>query len=763
MGKRDPDMARLSRLSRLTAWLPTLVALAMLKAPSFDILDYHCCLVLSPIMGLCAGSISAKSTLGKRSQWLLLMLGPVGVYVLNSLFVPWCAPMTGLGFYALGPLCSVFVGACMGVIARAWGTRWGQARLMLIATASTLPALWHFYWQPQVFAYQSLFGWVAGALYEDNLDLHSRYLTFRLINTPVWLCGAAIAHILSQRTARSSSPPWQILLQDRRAMVALSVLLSALFCWRELQPAMGWRLTKAQMHQILDGRIHVTPAPGGEIVVAMSSHARWRSEAHEIADDLRHVWIELSEFFGQALEEPVQVFIYRNARQKQELMGAHNVEMAKPWLRQIHLVWPGWGRSIVRHELAHVFAGQLCVNWLGVPLRNGLWPDPVLIEGVAVAAEWPVRDGLTPHQWSAAMHRLGLAPSMSALFEPTGFFQQSSARSYTIAGSFLRWFRDTYGELSLRQLMQRGSLSQATDRSLEQLSAQWEHFLEGFQLTDAQLHRASARFQRSGLFFRPCSLEIGRCRERARKAWRQGDDQRAVAIWGRLKDDIESAAEGRPIGLDVQRAYAFALGQAGQSTAALEQLPQASTRTSAQLANFEALRADLVALHGDFQAAKVLWRRAASEFTSEGWRRMQLAKIYLSNLPEGRRLLRDSWLRSRNKPGHFERMRALTSAYPDDPMAQYLSALWRRSRGSRLGADLCKIGPRLGALKYPLFADAAMKLCAIDQARAGQCRRLHETLATLRHKSSWARWMGDRLQRRCKVAQRPLTYEVSRR
>ena len=69
------------------------------------------------------------------------------------------------------------------------------------------------------------------------------------------------------------------------------------------------------------------------------------------------------------------------------------------------MVLPEFGASVLKHELAHVFAAGLTDSPLGVPLRHGLVPDALLIEGVAMAAEWPLHEGLDLHQWAAAMRR----------------------------------------------------------------------------------------------------------------------------------------------------------------------------------------------------------------------------------------------------------------------------------------------------------------------------------------------------------------------
>src|SRR5690606_36972577 len=106
--------------------------------------------------------------------------------------------------------------------------------------------------------------------------------------------------------------------------------------------------------------------------------------------------------------------------------------------------------QVLRHELAHVVAGEFGDPLFGVAARRVLGLPLAfnvgLIEGIAVAADWPdhfVRP-LTPHQSVKAMLELGVAPPVEKLLS-TGFFQFSAARSYTVAGSFLRFLLETRG------------------------------------------------------------------------------------------------------------------------------------------------------------------------------------------------------------------------------------------------------------------------------------------------------------------------------
>ena len=89
--------------------LPTLLAAALLTSPTWGALDYHASLALAPVVGLGAMTLALQPLpLLRRVGWTVAL--PLLVLLAGSLFVPNCNRVYGLEFYALGPLCSAFVG-----------------------------------------------------------------------------------------------------------------------------------------------------------------------------------------------------------------------------------------------------------------------------------------------------------------------------------------------------------------------------------------------------------------------------------------------------------------------------------------------------------------------------------------------------------------------------------------------------------------------------------------------------------------------------
>src|SRR2546422_2187059 len=97
-------------------------------------------------------------------------------------------------------------------------------------------------------------------------------------------------------------------------------------------------------------------------------------------------------------------------------------------LRQVHTNDAPAPHPILRHELAHAAFAEIAPGPFGVP--GGLWPQMALVEGAAVAADWPPGE-FTVHEEARALRDLKLLPDLRRLFAPARFYGESGARAYT--------------------------------------------------------------------------------------------------------------------------------------------------------------------------------------------------------------------------------------------------------------------------------------------------------------------------------------------
>ncbi len=751
-GLRRPwrDVGWASRLAPL--WICVFWTVWLTTRRGFDSLDYHACLALAPVIALAAGLLSITtlrrnvSESGGRALWRLwpvaaAMLMPLAIMTFNGLFVPNCAPGTGLVIYLLGPVFSAAVAVAMATLCLSLAPARPRLTFLILALASCLPALWHFLSQPQVTAYAPLVGYIVGPLYEDVIEPEWPWLSFRALDVALWLSLVAASRAASSTSAR----------------LAVAVAATAAVVGLIRAPLDGWRVDSETVERTLSIEVSVdiptpadalprsaasTSAPTPALVLHMppGGERSWLRSA--AVADAREAYVRLWLFFGQPAGRTVELYLYPDVLTKHRLMGARNVEMAKPWLSQAHMVLPAPGGTTMRHELAHVFAARLGRWPFGVPMRGGWLPDALLIEGVAVAAEWPRRGGLDPHGQTRAMRRLKLAPPLQTLLTPTGFFGQSSARAYTMAGSFVRWLVDHHGPQVLEALYFNGDIEAAAETPLHQLIASWEAFVDSDAaalLTDRHVERARARFEPGGLFQRPCLVEIGRCRARAGRAFMAGN----VGVERGLREELMSTLAphlgDRPLGPDLTVALTGSRARAGDHEAALAaldsilQAPAAATLSRLRRAGLLRARGDVRLRGGDRPCAQRDWSAAANLPLSDAGLRTLVVRQHLSATPEGRIWL-ENWLLLGRPAGRW--LTAIEELVPlasRDPVAAYLHARYTllRDRSEAPSIRLRELAPTLSQ-RFPLLAIEAWRLVAFRAARRGQCGPMRRAMQRAR-------------------------------
>ncbi len=247
---------------------------------------------------------------------------------------------------------------------------------------------------------------------------------------------------------------------------------------------------------------------------------------------------QVTETLATTVPGKIRSYYFQSRAQKFRLFGARNVDMAKPWRREIYVHHAPFPHRVLRHEIAHVVAGSFGDPLFGVSVRYRfglpLYFNVGLIEGIAVAADWPARFALTPHQSVKAMIALGLAPKQTQVFS-TAFLSLSSSRGYTLAGSFVRYLLDTYGAKQVQQLYtSAGDFQAAFQQSAAEIYSAWQQFISTVAITEEQQALAKERFRRRGIFHRPCPHAVARSRARASALARQGNHTAATPLRQRV-------------------------------------------------------------------------------------------------------------------------------------------------------------------------------------------------------------------------------------
>lgn len=533
--------------------------------PGFDALAYFFCLVIAPLLSVACSHLAVSHAHHTKHlpggsghpYWralgeslvvsLVLALLPLVVISANVLRVPVCDYGSGLLFYVVGPVLSAAFGAALGhsmgyiFLTRFWAM-WAVSGVIVLSFA--VLAL-HFYYHPSIFAYSPYIGFISGAIYDDVIQIGQTFLLYRINNLAqamAILFGANVLYLLKQHADGTSGTtgiarvPW---LQG--SIAAFAVVASLLFFWG--RGFVGYEITRDQIESELGGVYE-----SEHFVLHFPAGNSWfRNNIAILAEDHEFRFSQLSQELATIVPYKIHSYLYATNSQKRRLMGADKVQIAKPWLGEIHLTKPDYGAEVVKHELAHIFAANFASGPLRIPAFLGFLPHMGLVEGLAVAVE-SSRGRLSLHQWSATLMKLDKLPNIASVLGPAGYFSTYGATAYTTAGSFLRFLIDQYGIESVQRVYNSGDFNGAFGKSLETLTSQWTEWISDpnrVPISPDDLERSRFIFDRKPVLGRVCPLVIARMERDAEFLKKRRDYEESLTTWQKITSHNPQAPEKR--------------------------------------------------------------------------------------------------------------------------------------------------------------------------------------------------------------------------
>jgi hypothetical protein len=470
-----------------TSWLlAPAVALALslilTNVPLFNTLGYESSLVLGVVLPLFFGLLGATtlSRAQKCSSALFTFLAPPLVMLVNMLFVRNCSFIEGLGFYVL----SVGIGGIFAYSMMRFLKSLNVKSALLVYVSLyvgviVLPTLYRFYFTPQIFFFNHIFGFFSGAIYDEAIELEWRYVVFRIET----LLLSAFLLLYSFRQKFSM-----------RDLIVMTISFFPLVLPFELgSDEFGFTSSHETLSQALvpidaEGRWRMSPQTDS----LTRKRAVTRLEA-ELSDLQKRLELDTL--------PNISIFIYPNAEEKRKYTGAENVEFTKPWRKEIHITEQSFPTTI-RHELVHILFAQYGISGLGISNSIGL------VEGIAVAFETPDFDW-TAHELAAALLSNNLAPKkIESLLGSFGFWTGLGATSYTLMGSFVRYLVDSYGIEAFKAVYAESDFLRVYNKPLNGLMLEWKEFLSEQAVPPALDSTVLYRFKRKTIFQTICPHRV---------------------------------------------------------------------------------------------------------------------------------------------------------------------------------------------------------------------------------------------------------------
>jgi tetratricopeptide (TPR) repeat protein len=461
---------------------------------------------------------------------MLLLVIPLIVLWGNVLFVKNCSIPEGLQFFFLLPVVSVWFSASLGLFC-AVHYRWSRTSFMAIMLASIAYAAAVGYLTPPIFSYNVFYGYFPGLSYDEILRISLSLVLFRLVTIGLGGILLRLALLLVQSSTATDSTVQKgsalvLTLVSRRHRVPAVGILVTLALLYSFRCDLGWEATAGFIQSQLGESYSTT-----HFVIYYSSSDIRASDIRRLAGEHEFRLAQLLADFGLSSYSRIESYVYPTNEVKRKLIGTGTTNIAKPWNAQIHLTKQSL-EGMLKHELAHVVAGQFGVPVIRVSLSTGL------VEGLATALDW-TWGNRTLHQYVAAMKKFDSAPDISRMMSFWGFASQTSAVSYVAAGSFCRYLLDAYGMKRMLAVYRTGEYEAAYGRSLTELVEEWNRFLGRIHVSENERDIIDALFHQPTIFRKTCARVVAGRNEHARVALANRDYASALKLYRTSFDEAE--------------------------------------------------------------------------------------------------------------------------------------------------------------------------------------------------------------------------------
>ncbi len=492
-----------------------LIAGVLTRIPLFNYLGYEFSALMTIPAAFCAGMVtisvarvhitkplSARTWMFITADYLLinglLLLIPFAVMSANALVVKNCSFAAGVTYYILLPGITMMFSVALAMVTTLY-CRHARTVFTLAVAAMLSHIVVTTYFLPQLFAYNVILGYFPGITYDEVLNDLTTLVLFReftLVGTLfLWIMffiqigsyDAGRSAWANLRSLRSSTPNrvlWAAACVCAVILVSGFVLSGRLgfeYSRDEIRERLG-RRTESDHFVLYYSQNNATPAEA-KALKAKAEFQYWQVAGR----------MQTKEKHG----EKISVYLYPDAETKRKLTGAAATNVAKPWLREIHLQYDSFGDSF-RHELVHALAREFGSPAIGASVRLGM------NEGLAVAVDWS--EGLfSPHEYAAAMLRDSLLGDVASLFSITGFSAKQSTYAYLAAGSFSKYLIDRYGIESFKNVFRSGNFVAIYAQPLAACVEEWKGYLASTPCSQLPPETVTQLFTQPSIFRKTCA------------------------------------------------------------------------------------------------------------------------------------------------------------------------------------------------------------------------------------------------------------------
>lgn len=366
------------------------------------------------------------------------------------------------------------------------------SKYYLIIFLSLIGELYLLYSQPQIFFYNSCWGYFQGSLYD---------IEFSISMPLIWLSIFKVTNGVVLYLINYISSSQKKIIKKEKIILTFLIISSITIYFN--QANLGLISTHKSIQETLGGHYK-----SKHFNIYYDNNYEIRKHIKLIAQEHEMRLSQLEKMYHIKWNTKIDSYIFKSSKQKKQLMGAGNTLLAKPWLREIYINYSSeFPHSHLKHELSHVIASKFSNRFLNIPMKFGIIPQMGIVEGFAVSSE-DEKGELTLFEQMAILKKINKFPPLEKMVSFEDFWSYNSYFAYKTVGGFLKFLRIKYGIEKLKILYEKESFKLAYNKNILQLKSEYLKFLENIKIDDKYITKIKSNFSQKSVFKRVCPHDI---------------------------------------------------------------------------------------------------------------------------------------------------------------------------------------------------------------------------------------------------------------
>ena len=441
-----------------------------------------------------------------KNRLLTFVIIPFLIGLISSFFFSKCPLFEGILFYLVITVPAYLLGLTFAYYTFALSKKYSYLFFFISFIVLIFLPLDELFFNPQVYFYNPIIGYFPGTIYDENIRIDRLLIAYRILNLSFVVVILYLAQLMRQKKMLAKS-------------FSLLIIVLVALTFSILKPLLFLSTDKESLNK----RLHNTLSTDN-FFIHYGNKSLFVNRTKYVALLHEYYLDQIKNQLGIRFSQKIDSYVFRNREQKQELMGAGNANIAKPWLRQIYLNYSSYEETL-KHELVHIIASSFGTTVLKVADNF----NSAMIEGLAVAID-DNYDGRPVHYLAKLAWQGGYRVSIPTLFSGINFFAQTSSISYIYAGSFIKYLIDRFGIGTVKHLYRSTDFKKYCGKDIHQLSNDYVEFLNNYRIVSNK-YQAQLYFGSKTIFKKYCPRFAASQTREASKYFQRGKFNNALELF----------------------------------------------------------------------------------------------------------------------------------------------------------------------------------------------------------------------------------------